>query len=579
MTPALVLAPHITTDEPKAPSRTPEPSATHDPGPEKTAIDEDPAPSPTPASDPQGLPQPGHSTNLFDPDSTNSNAPTPADKSPVIPDPGDQQHKNSADPPKTSPNNGDPRLSVHHDPAPQGKASLPTTIHLQPQSDEKPTTISLGKPSVGMETTPGIGALIFDAFHKVDPTAKSDGASDPKFSVADPVASVPTITVAGQVLTISDPSAVSIAGTILTPGGKEATVAGTPVSLASSGHLVVGTSSLHQSSTILTIAGHTVTANPTSFNLAGTAVKAGEPAVTVSGTSISMGVSGDLIIGSSASTTSPPAAVFTVGAQRFTADGANLMGSGSTITADGPAAVVAGSKVSLDSSGVLIVGDATTTLAELSSPSVFTVAGQSFTADGAGLVASGTTITAGGPAAVIAGTTVSLDGSGVLTVGDATTTLATLPRPSIFTVGGSTFTANPTGFSVAGATLAAGGPGIIINHTSVSLNPEGSLLIGTRTISLQTPTPPIVSTDGQVFTVEQGGLVAVDGVTLSSGGSGTTIGGIPMSVGSGGVVIGSDTVRLPTVNGSLASFTGEASESARISRWVLWGLFGAVVAF
>ena len=518
-----MLAPPLTTDEPKAPSRTPEPSAIHNAGPKKTATDPDPGSYPTPASDPQGLPQPGHTTNSFDPDSTNSNALTPAEESPVVPDPGEQQPENSADPPKNLPNNGDPHLSVDQDPAPQGKAPPLTTIHLQPQSDEKPTTISLGTLSVGKEATSGIGALIFDAFGKMDPTAKSDGASDLGISFADPIASLPTVTVAGQVLTISDPSAVSIAGTVLTPGGEEATVAGTPVSLAPSGHLIVGTGSLHQSSAILTIAGHTITPNPTSFEIAGTAVKAGGSAVTVAGTSISMGVSGDLVVGGSAGTTSPPAAVFTVGAQRFTADGA-------------------------------------------------------------GLVASGTTITAGGPAVVVAGTTVNLDSSGILTVGDTTTALATLPRPSIFTVGGSTFTANPTGFSVAGATLAPGGPGIMIDHTSISLNPSESLLIGSSTIPLQTPipTPPVITTDGQVFTVEQGGLVAVDGVTLSSGGPGTTVSGIPMSVGSGEVVIGSDTVRLPTVSGSaftpIAPFTGSASESAQIPRWVLWGLIGVVVS-
>ena len=314
-----------------------------------------------------------------------------------------------------------------------------------------------------------------------------------------------------------------IARTVLTPGGEEATVAGTPVSLASSGYLVVGTGFLHQSSAILTIAGHTITSNPTSFEIADTAVKAGGPAVTSAGTSISMRVSGDLIIGGNAKTTSPPAAVFTVGAQRFTADGA-------------------------------------------------------------GLIASGTTITAGGPAAVVAGTKVSLGSSGVLTVGDTATTLATLPRPSIFTVGGFTFTADPTGFSVVGAILVSGGPGIMINHTSISLNSSGSLLIGSNVILLQTPTPTsaVISTDGQVFTVELGGLVAVDGVTLSSGGPGTTISGISMSVGSGGVVVGSDTVRLSAIVGSAftpgAPFTGSASESARISRWVLWGLIGVVVA-
>ena len=136
--------------------------------------------------------------------------------------------------------------------------------------------------------------------------------------------------------------AVSIADTVLTPGGAEATISGMPVSLASSGNLVVGTGPSHQSSTIITIVGHTITANPTSFLIAGTPVKAGAPAVTVSGTSIGRGIS----------TASPPAAVFTVGAQRFTVDGASLVVSGTTVTAGGPAALVAGTTVSLDPSGV-----------------------------------------------------------------------------------------------------------------------------------------------------------------------------------------------------------------------------------
>lgn len=521
LTPALVLAPDITTTEPKAPSRTPSPSAIHDAGPRKTATDGDPASSPTLASHPQIVPQPKHTAISPDADPANDKPPTPADKSPTLLDPSAQQPRESADPPTTSPKNLDPDLLAHDDPASQGKALPPTTIQLQPQSDKKPTTILLDSKSDENETTSGIGALIFNALGKIDPTAKPQGTSDPKNSDADPVASFPTVTVAGQLLTISDPSAVSIADTVLTPGGAEATIAGTPVSLAPSGNLVVGTGSPHQSLTILTIAGHIVTANPTSFEIAGTPVKAGEPAVTVSGTGISMGLSGDLVIGGSTTTPSPPAAVFTVGAQHFTANGA-------------------------------------------------------------GLVESGTTVTAGGPAALISGTNISLDPSGVLIVGDITTTPPGLALPSVFTVGGETFTASPTGFSVDGTTLSAGGQGITVNSTPISLYPSGSLLIGTNTVRLPIPTPAVVTTDDQVLTVEQNGLVAVDGVTLSSGGPGTTISGTPMSVGSGGLMVGSDTIRLPTANGSapspVAPFTGSAPKSAEWSRLVLWVLLGIIMA-
>ena len=484
-----------------------------------TATNGDPASSPTLVSNPQIVPQPKHPAVATDTDPANSKPPTHADNSPVLPDPSAQRSGESGDPPEISSENLDPGTQAHDDPASQGKDPPPVTIQLRPQSDEKPTTMFLGSKSDGKGKTSDIGALIFNALGKVDPTAKPQGTSDPKLLNKDPVASVPTVTVAGQLLTISDPSAVSIAGTVLTPGGAEATIAGTPVSLASSGNLVIGTGSPHQSSTILTIAGHTVTANPTSFEIAGTPVKAGAPAVTVSGTGISMGLSGDLVIGGSAKTLSPPATVFTVGAQKFTANGA-------------------------------------------------------------GLVESGTTVTAGGPAALISGTTVSLDPSGVLTVGDTTTTLAGFAPTSVFTVGDETFTANPTKFSVDGTTLSAGGPGITINSTPISLNPSGSLLIGTRTVPLPIPTPAVITTDGQVFTVEQNGLVAVDGVTLSSGGPGTTISGTPVSVGSGGLMVGSDTVRLPTANGSalspVAPFTGSASKSAEWSK-LLWSILLAIM--
>ena len=527
--PGLALTPEVTSDEPQSPSQAPVPSPVPDPGPKKTAVDEDPKPSPAPAAHPQPGPPPKQTAVISDQDPANNKPSPPTDEAPIQPDPNGQQPAQSAHPLQAPPGNADPTAvgstdpndPVYHDPASQGKDPPSTTIQLGPQSNQKPTTIFLGGKSDGQDGTAGLGALIYSALGRGDPTANPGGASDPKVSLADPAAPFPTVTAAGQLLTISDPSAVSIAGTVLTPGGAEVTIAGTPVSLAPSGNLVVGTGPPLPSSTVLTIAGHIITANPTSFQIAGTPIKAGDPAVTISGTAISIGSSGDLVVGGVASTTFPPAAVFTVGGQQLTADGADL-------------------------------------------------------------VASGTTIHACQPAILVSGTTVSLGSSGVLVVGGTTTTLAGFSPSSTFTVGGQTFTANPTKFSVAGATLSAGGAGITLNNTLISLNPSGSLLIGTSTVPLQTPTPAIIATDGQFFTVEQGGLVAVDGVTLSSGGSGTTISGTPVSVGSGGIVMGSDTIPLPTISGSASStvtpFTGAASRSVGSSRFVLWGLLVVMTA-
>lgn len=517
MTPALVLVPDVTTNEPKVPSKTPEPSAVGDPGPRKTATAEDPASFFIPTAHPDPIPQPKQTATSPDADPAKSKSPTPADnnpalpdpnakqpaqsagpadsKSPVLPDPKAQPPTPSADPSTTLPEIADPNLSFHPDAQSQGKGSPQTTIQLWPQSNDGPTTIFIGSKPDAAESPTSKGALIFNALGKSDTPAKPNGVSDPKSLIVDPVSSLPTIKAAGQLLTISDPSAVSIAGTILTPGGAGATIAGTPVSLAPSGNLIVGTGTSHQSSTVLTVAGHIITANPTSFQVAGTPVKAGAPAVTISGTRISIGLSGDLVIGSSVTPNSPPAAIFTVGSQRFTADGADIIGSDTTIHAGDPAVLVGGTSASLDSSGVLVLGISTTTLAGLS-PS------------------------------------------------------------SIYTVGDETFTANPTKFSVAGTTLLAGGPGIMVNSTSMSLNPSGSLILGSKTIPLSTPTPAVITTDGQVYTIESSGMIAVNGITLSSGGPGAKINGTPMSVGLGGFIIGTSTIPLQTPTPRIVTMDG-----------------------
>ena len=256
MTPALVLAPDVTTNESKAPSKTPEPSAIGDPGPRKTATAEDPASFFTPTPHSQPLPQPKQ-TEIppdFDPDKSKSltstdrypappesnakqpaqsadpsysKSPRPAEEPPVLPDPSLQPPTQSTDPSPISPEVVDPNLSDHPDAASQRKGLPQTTIQLWPQPNEAPTTIFIGSKSDTGESPTSIGALIVNAFGKLGIPAKPSGASDPKIQTAEPVASFPTVKVAGQLLTISDASAVSIAGTILTPGGADATVADT----------------------------------------------------------------------------------------------------------------------------------------------------------------------------------------------------------------------------------------------------------------------------------------------------------------------------------------------------------------
>ena len=325
-----------------------------------------------------------------------------------------------------------------------------TTIHLENNGNEQHRT------KTPDQTTPDpIAPFVIAPF---DPIANPDHQFNTNtFNEASSTLH-PVVTVAGQTLTISDPSAVSIMGAVITPGGAEVDVEGTPVSLGPSGNLVVGNPASSSGRSILIIAGNTVTANPTSFNIAGTHVTAGGPGITFSGVAVSLGSSGDLVIeGSSKATAASPVV--------FTSDGS------------------------------------------------------------------------------------------VYTVGGATPAVA---KPtSLFAVGSVTFEANPTAFAVGKSTLSAGGPGMTVAKTPISLDPQGVLVVGSTTIPLQSPTPSVLTTDGQRFTFESNSRVAVGGVTLSFGGQGATMSGTPISLDSANLIIGSDTIDLQTPTPTLLTTDGE----------------------
>ena len=114
----------------------------------------------------------------------------------------------------------------------------------------------------------------------------------------------------------------------------------------------------------------------------------------------------------------------------------------------------------------------------LPSQTVFTVGGQTFTAESTGFAIAGTSIFPG-HAVTISGTIVSLGPSGALVVGSET---MSLPTQSVFTVDGQTFTAEPTGFVLEGATVAPGGPGVTVSGVDISLGTNSVLHIGSQTL-------------------------------------------------------------------------------------------------
>ena len=406
------------------------------------------------------------------------------------------------------PNNGGPQgqgqAAVEPDPPNAFNSISPTNIDLGPQPGPAPTTITLGKMPEPENEAVGLGNIINGALQNIFATMAINPNSN---SPHEPDPPIPVITAAGQILTISNPSAIPIAGTTLTPGGAPITVVGTPISLAPGAYLVIGAGPPLPTPKTLTIAGQQIVANPTSFDIAGTPVVAGAPAVTIAGTPISLGASGNLIVGGNPNDpSSPDANVFTVGGQVFTANPAGFDIAGSTVAVGSPAILVHGTPISLGSSGVLVVGSSTMTL------------------------------------------------------------VAQEAQTQTFAVGNQIITADSDMIMYAGNTISAGNPGTTIDGTLVSLNSAGSLIVGTSAILLSPttpapsppPTPKIFTADGQIFTAIDGSEIAADGATLTPGVPETTISGVPMKYDSDGLVVGGTTVSLPRDQG----VDGTASESS-----------------
>lgn len=333
--------------------------------------------------------------------------------------------------------------------------------------------------------------------------------TDPPTRVATP------IVVAGQTASVNAGGVVVIGGQTMAPGAPAITVGGTPVSLGASG-LVVGSSTIQLAqfptpTAFTTVAGHIITPAPSGvIAVDGTILTPGSPAITISGTPISLGSSA-LIVGDSTiplPTSPSSASVFTVAGQTFTANPTGFVVSpGTTIIPGGSPITLSGSVLSLAPSGKLIIGSKTIQLPASPTQVLFTIAGQTYTANPTAIsISPGTTLSLSGPALTISGTRISLGPSGQLVIGTST-----LHVPEVFTVGGETFTANPTAFPIAGTTLIEGGSAITIQGTIISLGPSG-LVIGTNTIPLET-----ASVTGGLGGVILSGLGPVGGPPSSTG--------------------------------------------------------------
>lgn len=500
-------------------------------------------------------------------------------KSPSIP-----EATNSPDPglssPKISP--VDPKKTAP-DPAKNTEPTVDQLINPEEPPPVKPAKLETEKGQVSTKSGSLVSIQGSIAIPPKSPDQANKAPTPTEEQQAPPAINLPpqnnnpppfkpiVVTAAGQTFK-AEPTAISIAGATLLPGGGEITIAGTRISLAPSGTLLVNNSPIpipqppSKPSAVFTVGDQTFEANPTGFSIAGARVKPGDAPVIVSGTSIALDKLGELVIGSSSIQISRPEAtpVLTVGGQIVTPNPAGFVVAGLTVLPGAAPLTISGTSIALNQDGGLIVGSSTVKLSpQTPTSNIITAEGFTFTAGPlqSNVVVDGATLVAGGPATSISGTPISLGIGGNLVIGSKTIDAAgQTPTPNTFSVDGLAFTVAPSGSAVAinGATLAPGGPGTTVAGTSVILQPDGKL-VGSKTIDVptQAPSSNIFTVGSLTFTAApSSSAVAIFGTTLIPGGPGATIAGTSIALQSNGkLIIGSKTIDVPTQAPSSNTFT------------------------
>lgn len=371
-----------------------------------------------------------------------------------------------------------------------------STVPGSPQGEKPPTQ------------TQGLGAIIYNAFGKSGP--EIGGSSTILLSPQ------PVFTIGAQTFT-ANPSAFSIAGTTLSADGPAVTISGTAISLGQNGALEIGSSTISlptpsdlSPTQVYTAAGQTFTPNLSAFSIDGTIISAGGRAATVHGTIISLGRNGALQIGSSTiSLPTPsdpsPSKVYTVAGQTFIPNPSAFPIDGTIVSAGGPAATIHGTIISLGQNGALQIGSSTISLPTGPPGKVYTVAGQTFTPNPSTFPIDGTLVSAGGPAATVQGTIVSLGPNGALQIGSSTIPLLPSQASSNTTIDGFDIDAQSSLVVVDGVTLSPAAPGVTISGERVSLEAGGKTVdIGTGRFAVPTATTTGDGVGVQAFAGGQG---------------------------------------------------------------------------
>ena len=209
---------------------------------------------------------------------------------------------------------------------------------------------------------------------------------------------------------------------------------------------------------------------------------------------------------------------------------------GTTLTPGASPITVSSSRIYLDSS-VLMIGTSIVQLAPKVPQRVLTtIAGHVITAAPTAVVIVDTTMNPGDAGVTLGGTLIGLNKAGQLLLGSKTISLPSgLPEIITTAIASQAITADPTAVAVADTTLRPGVSAITVDGTPVALDPAGHLLVGSKTILLKTASAqPLVTTiAGQVITAAANAVTIV-GTTLEPGHVGFPINGTMISLDQAG---------------------------------------------
>ena len=282
-----------------------------------------------------------------------------------------------------------------------------------------------------------------------------------------------------------------IFGTTTIPQGTQTNIGGHLLSVGSTNVVVDGITSA------LPNPGTTPAASPIFFNgqqvqrapdggvVFGSVSLAPGTQTSIGGHSLSIGSTNLVMDGTTSALpsfgTTPTSSPLLVNGQQMqrASDGSLMIGS--ITIPPGAQTTMAGHAISVGASSIVMDGS-TYTLPATAGAVVLTTANPNIGPQRTAITLPNGSVLSAGGVATISGQVISVlsNDQGVV-IGGSTIAFAST---SIFTVGGQTFTAAPTGFAIAGTTLTPGGSAITISGTVVSLGPSGTLQIGTSTIPL-----------------------------------------------------------------------------------------------